>query len=226
MKAILFDVDSTLYDARQYYVGAFQEIASYLERKRRVPRQTGYRLLLRLWETNTSAYPFLFDDLLTALHIDDRTEIKTLVRIFNGHRAKLKAYPRLVAVLRRLRKKGYSLGVITDGNVKRQARKIEALGVKGFFDVIIYTEQFECKPSPRPFRAAARQLKVRPSDALYVGDNPTVDFEGAKTIGMRTVRMSRGEFRRDKGNKYIDWTIRGFDDLLDVAARVRKVGCK
>ncbi len=215
-----------MYDARQYCVGAFQEIASYVARKYGVPRQTGYRVLLKLWERNTSAYAFLFNDLLTALNIDDRKEIKALVKIFNGHRAKLKTYPRLVTVLRRLQKQGYYLGIITDGNVERQARKIEALGVKPFFDVIIYTEQFAAKPSPRPFMVATQRLRIHPGDALYVGDNPPVDFRGAKTIGMRTVRISRGEFKHHKDNKYIDWTIHTFDDLLDVAAKMRQNGGK
>lgn len=219
MKAVLFDVDNTMYDARQYFAGAFQEIASYVARTHRVPRQTCYRQLLRLWETNTSAYPFLFNDLLRSLAIDSRKEIKTVVRIFNDHRPRLTPYPRLVSVLVRLQEQGYSLGVITDGNARRQSRKLESLGVKRFFDVIIYTEHLAAKPSPRPFRAAAKRLKVDPRDALYVGDNPLVDFEGAKAVGMRTARMLRGEFKDRDGNKYIDRTIHGFDELLDVAGR-------
>ena len=96
------------------------------------------------------------------------------------------------------------------------------MGVKPLLDVIIYSDLFVAKPSPLPFRAAVSQLGMEPSDALYVGDNPAVDFEGAKAIGMRTVRVSRGEFRHDQGNDYIDWTIHGFDELLDITARLRE----
>ena len=42
------------------------------------------------------------------------------------------------------------------------------------------------KPDPRPFEAALRALEVSPEQAVYVGDDPTRDFEGARRAGLAT----------------------------------------
>jgi putative hydrolase of the HAD superfamily len=51
------------------------------------------------------------------------------------------------------------------------------------------------KPNPSIFRAALDLLRVRPEEALMVGDNIRQDVDGALNIGMRAVLLHRGSER-------------------------------
>jgi putative hydrolase of the HAD superfamily len=43
------------------------------------------------------------------------------------------------------------------------------------------------KPHQRIFREVLRRLQVKAEEAVYIGDSPLEDIEGAKTVGMRTI---------------------------------------
>ena len=49
------------------------------------------------------------------------------------------------------------------------------------------------KPHPAPFRLALERLGVSPQEAIFVGDDPRWDVEGAKRAGIRPVLISPGE---------------------------------
>lgn len=214
MTAVFFDLDNTIYDNRQYFLGAFKKIADYLAKKYNLPEKKIYNNSVKLWRKKTSFYPYLFNDLLRALKIKDDQALGLIIEIFNQYKGELTAYPDVISTLRKLKKQGYILGIITDGNIKRQARKIRVLDIKSFFKLIVYSKETAEKPSKMPFLAAIEKLKVNPSECLYLGDNPRVDFKGAKACGMKTARLLRGEFKNLSKDKYIDYEIKKFSEVL------------
>jgi putative hydrolase of the HAD superfamily len=48
------------------------------------------------------------------------------------------------------------------------------------------------KPDPAIFLYALMQLKLRPTQAVHVGDSEKHDVEGGSIAGLRTVLISRG----------------------------------
>lgn len=215
MKAALFDLDNTLYDAQQYFLGAFEDLSDYLSAKHSMSKQEIYEILVELWRQKTSMYPYLFNDLLNLLHLDQDSP-EAIVKVFNEYPGNLDPYQDVFPVLQMMKQKGYSLGIITDGNLERQERKIESLKLETLFDVIVYAKESESKPSPLPFLTALDKLKAKPSDALYVADNPILDFKGAKEAGIKTIRILRGEFAEVPRNEYIDFEITTLDQLLEI----------
>jgi len=65
------------------------------------------------------------------------------------------------------------------------------------------------KPHPDIFKYALRKLKVRPEEAMFVGDDVKVDYKGAKNVGMyallidRTEKQKQGDLRTIKNLKEI-----------------------
>ena len=47
------------------------------------------------------------------------------------------------------------------------------------------------KPAPEPFRAGLELAGVRGRDALFVGDSPDTDIEGARAAGIRALLVAR-----------------------------------
>ena len=216
MKVVFFDLDNTLCDIKQYSLGAFKKISIYLSKECGASRQKVYKNLVNLWQRKTSYYPYLFNDLLDALGIKDDRLIKKIVDIFNEHKGVLRPYSDAIPVLKELRRRGYKLGIITDGNVKRQKRKIKSLGIRKFFATTVCTKETAPKPSPEPFLTAIQKINVNPGNAFYVADNPLIDFEGAKKVGMKTIRLKKGEFAKISKNKYIDLEIKKFNEILNI----------
>ena len=73
-----------------------------------------------------------------------------------------------------------------------QRRKLEALNLASYFDVVIFSDRWgrdAWKPNPRPFQEALKRLKSESSDTIYVADNPEKDFIGAKNAGLKSVRV-------------------------------------
>jgi putative hydrolase of the HAD superfamily len=215
MKAVIFDLDNTLYNVEQYNCGAFKVIAEYLSKKYDLSEQEIYKRLVNLWREKTSMYSHLFDELLDFFNL--KNELGNVIKIFNNYDGELKLYPDVISTLKELKKRNYKVGIITDGNIERQKRKIKLLGLDGFFDVIVFTKGLgNPKPSEIPFQEAINELKINPQKSFYVGDNPLIDFEGAKKIGMNTIRLLKGEFREIPKNRYIDYEINEIKELLNM----------
>ena len=96
-------------------------------------------------------------------------------------------------VLAELRKKGYKLGIITNTITSREEhvrialRKIDA---EIYFDVILTSVDVgHEKPDERIFMTALRALKVKPHEAMMVGNRISTDIVGGNRMGMKTVLL-------------------------------------
>lgn len=88
------------------------------------------------------------------------------------------------------------LGLVSDGYLEVQRRKLAALGLSHFFTSVVFSDQFgreHWKPSTIPFATILRNLDCAPYRAVYVGDNPKKDFLGARQLNMHTVRIVRSD---------------------------------
>lgn len=93
-------------------------------------------------------------------------------------------YPFTVPTLNTLRKDGFKLGVITNGRVGLQEAKLRMLKIDALFDEVIVCGQYGCpKPSLEPFYMMAERLKSEPSEMMYVGDNPLNDVDASRRAG-------------------------------------------
>lgn len=82
----------------------------------------------------------------------------------------------------------YRLGLISNGMSPFQERNFRALGLSSHFKSVIVSEAVHLrKPDPRIFHRCCDELGVIPSNALYVGDHPVTDMEGARDAGLKTI---------------------------------------
>ncbi len=94
-------------------------------------------------------------------------------------------------LLHALRDAQIPFGIITNGSIHQQ-KKIDALGLGQLTSCIFISQVFGAqKPDPAIFLAAAACLGVDPEKVLFVGDHPTYDIWGARSVGMKTVWIER-----------------------------------
>ena len=87
---------------------------------------------------------------------------------------------------------GMRVAMVSNGvNQERGARK---LGIDHYFDVIVGSVHVGfAKPDPKIFHIALSALDVAPDDAIMVGDDPELDVEGARGVGMRCAQVVCGD---------------------------------
>ncbi len=93
--------------------------------------------------------------------------------------------------VRELKRRGYRLGVVSnaEGNV---ARDLDAAGYRGAFDAVIDSHVVGLeKPDPAIFALALERIGSQAEHAIFVGDVPSVDVEGARAAGIVPVLLDR-----------------------------------
>ncbi|MCX2679489.1 YjjG family noncanonical pyrimidine nucleotidase [Galbibacter sp. EGI 63066] len=82
----------------------------------------------------------------------------------------------------------YNLHIITNGFAEVQQKKLQNSGIDYFFQVVMNSETAGVKkPNPLIFEKALKQARVKPENALMVGDSYEADILGAKKVGMKTI---------------------------------------
>ena len=225
IRAIIFDLDDTLYDEMQFVRGGFEAVSSYTSKNANVNQNVVYQLLLDVLEKHGRGQTF--DIALKKLGLYNKNLIPKLVEVYRTHKPKLSLYSEVRTVLSTLRKQGYKLGLITDGNVEVQRNKVEALKIKDFFDCIIFSDEYgieKQKPNPFPYQKAMEELKVSARETIYIGDNPYKDFVSAKKLGIHTIRIMRGQYKNVTLNKEFEaeYQIINLGELIDIVPQIKE----
>ena len=139
------------------------------------------------------------------------------------HQAKarlLSPYEDAVEVLRILKDRRLGLGIISSGVGIKQSEKIVRLGVHQIVEArhIHITDAVGiAKTNPKIYRRACQAMDVNPHEAAYVGDNPAMDVDIPRRVGMRTFWSRRGGKYADvRPAQPADHTVHNFWDLLEI----------
>jgi putative hydrolase of the HAD superfamily len=107
---------------------------------------------------------------------------------------KMVLFDDVIPALTHLRERGLILGLIS--NVDRDITPLyQELGLLAWLQVVVTSQDVGFnKPQPEIFREALKQAGVKPSEAIYVGDQHQIDVVGANGAGMRGILLDRGGF--------------------------------
>jgi FMN phosphatase YigB (HAD superfamily) len=87
----------------------------------------------------------------------------------------------------------FLLGLVTNGIDRVQRSRLRASGLDRLFGAVVTSEGCGfTKPDPRIVQVALRALRVRPEEALFVGDDPTADGGAARGALVPFLWLDRG----------------------------------
>jgi putative hydrolase of the HAD superfamily len=194
LRAVVFDLDDTLYPERSYVLSGFRAVAAWAEGQLGIPYSTGFAVLHDLFASGVRGNTF--NRWLEHFGRDSTTErISQLVHVYREHQPDISPYSDVAELLPRLRAR-YRLGLVSDGYLAVQRNKWTSLCLSAYFDGVVFSDELgpqAWKPSPQPFTTVLLKFSIVGKDAVYVADNPRKDFLGAKQVGMRTIRVRRVE---------------------------------
>jgi putative hydrolase of the HAD superfamily len=195
-QAVVFDLDDTLYLEKSFAFSGFRAVSAWAETHLGIPAAQGLAEMKGLFEQGVRGDTF--DRWLSGHGLSADSLVSQLVHVYRAHEPVLAPFPEVPEVLASLQGR-YRLGLLSDGHLDVQRRKLAALGVAHYFDTVVFSDEWgreAWKPSAVPFEAVLRQLGTGAGESIYVGDNPVKDFFGARQVGMFSVQVRRpgGEY--------------------------------
>lgn len=219
IKAIIFDLDNTLLDfikMKQFSVKA--AITAMNEAGLEVDEKKAYEDIFDLYMERGWENQQVFDDYLnqTVGEVSNKILAAGIVSYRRAREATLLVYPNVNKTLIQLIKMGINLAVVSDAPSREAWMRLYYLNLHHVFDpVLTFDDTGVRKPSPKPFQMALDYLKIKPNEAIMIGDWPERDVVGAKEIGMKTIFARYGDTfgTVDSG---ADWDVNNVYEVVNI----------
>lgn len=198
--AVIFDLDDTLTDraasihhfSQQFY----RDFQSHLHEN--IPFDAVHHVIQVGDGGGYRPKEDLFREILTDLRWLVAPSPETIAEYWYRVSAQcMQLRPGVHDTLTELLRRGYRLGMITNGKTIVQNATLDATDLRQYFSVILISE--ECglrKPAPDIFHLALSRLQTSPANAVYVGDNPDADVQGAMNAGLQSIWYTKNTLWR------------------------------
>ena len=216
IRAVLFDLDNTILDRTLTFAQFTHSfLATYFSHSDRMEG-----IFARIIELDQDGYKDkqeLFAELLDELPWRSKPALNELLEFYRVEYVKNAVLmDEARKVLSHMRRK-YLTGLITNGRTDIQYGKIDRLGIRDEFDVILVSEEAGVKkPDPRIFNMALDRLRLQPRECVFVGDHPSKDINGAAQVGMKTIWIQVNQRWPEELRLAPNHTIRHLTELLEV----------
>ena len=206
INAVIFDLDNTLYNEEKFYYQYFEIFC----------KSFNYSFKKFLLEFNIKKEIFKNDILKNALikikkynRVNHNKSFKLLIT-FNF---KIELFKGVLKTFDFLKKNKIKIGILTNGTVKIQKKKIDNLRIKNKIDQIIFAGNFKKqKPFKYSFIKIIKLLKVKPENTIFVGDNYNTDILGAKNLNLFTIHYSK----KKRIDKNVDKVALNFSNVKKI----------
>lgn len=201
-KAVLFDVDDTLYDQTVPFMEAY---AQYFGPDAPVPARIIYPVtrkysdqmfsramagVITMDEMYICRVQKAFDDF--GVSISDE-EALAFQRLYASRQNYIRMSPLMEEILEYCSGKA-DLGIITNGPADRQWDKVKSLQAERWIpheNIFVSAEAGAEKPDRKIFDYAKKKMRLEETEIWFVGDAYPLDVEGALNAGWNAVWMNR-----------------------------------
>lgn len=183
IKSVIFDLDGTLVDAYEAIIKSVNFTLSemgYPEASElRIRRAVGWG-----------------DKKLLGVFVEEK-DIESALAVYRRHhrfslKSSIKLLPYANEILRYLTKNGFKIAIASNRPTEFTDIILRRLALKKYFDYVLCADKLaQGKPHPEILLKIIKKLKVKPAEAVYVGDM-AIDVETAQAAGIKPIAVSSG----------------------------------
>jgi HAD superfamily (subfamily IA) hydrolase, TIGR02254 len=116
-----------------------------------------------------------------------------------------------------LKTKGYRMHMTSNGFHEVQYKKLDACGLRPYFDTIILSEDAGVnKPAPQYFDYALRQSGASRESTLMIGDNLQTDILGALNAGLDALLFNRWDVDTNESPQPPTFVVNSLRDIMNI----------
>jgi putative hydrolase of the HAD superfamily len=173
---IVLDLDDTIYKEINFVKSGFTAI---IKKYADYHHDKYFEVMMNSWFNGSNAIKTLFE-CLNILNIP----IKEPLNLYHSHFPEINLPQESRFFFQTALSRGYKLGLITDGRTITQRNKLKSLGIDGFFEKIVISEEFGSeKPTIQNYKIFEESF---PGNSFcYIGDNLKKDFIAPAKLGWK-----------------------------------------
>lgn len=202
IKAVVFDLDNTVYDYDYCHNRAMDKLKVYACQKYKLYDSEFYEAFDKarkevkeiLGDTGASHNRMLYMQLF--LENIKEKPIEGALELYNVYwdsiLSDMELFEYVLPIMKELQNRGITIGVLTDLTAQIQHRKIRKLNLVDYVNVLVTSEEAGAeKPSGIAFERVLNKLQCKPNEILMIGDSLEKDVDGAKQKGMNGLLFER-----------------------------------
>ena len=196
IKAVIFDLDNTLYNFDAANEFGIRALAAYTEpvfgwdypKMKDLYEESREKLTERMGDVGSAHNRLLrFQNLLEEKKLPLHPHALEMAKAYwRGVLDNMALSPGAREIMEELRRMGIRIGLGTDMTAYMQYEKLIRLGLMEYMDFIVSSEEAGTdKPGNAFFMLCARKAGCLPGECLFIGDNIVRDYGGAAAAGMQ-----------------------------------------
>ncbi len=226
IKAVIFDLFDTLIyiDWNNYnkfrgeladFIGAPVDEIGFIWRKYRTKRCTGEI------ENLSEMIEILLDELGKKIDKDKLDQIIALEE--KTLKDSIRFYPDVEVMLEKLKANGYELGLLSNAS-HNVGNVMEMLSWRDYFDHVILSYKVGMvKPDPRIYILMLGRMDYIADECLFVGDGGSMELDGAKKVGMITVKAAQAnQDATETRSKNADYIVESIQEIPELVERINR----
>lgn len=230
-RAVLFDVDDTLYDQTVPFMEAYEK---YFGDEPAIPAEVVYPVTRKYSDqvySQAMAGKITMEDLHIyrvqkafeefGVRITDE-EALDFQKIYADRQSHIHMSPMMQQILEFCSGKA-KLGIITNGPSRHQWNKVRSLQVEKWIpheNIFVSADVGAEKPDRRIFDYAKTSMQLEDAEIWFVGDAYALDVKGAVNAGWNAVWMNRRGNMRVEGGLVPSYEVRSEKKLFEVMRMV------
>jgi len=222
IRAIIFDLDDTLYDCSgTLVVRGRKHAAKTIARLINCPEDEAYQLQLEM-EEKYGVKANIYEKIVTLYNLPIRYAQELLEEFVHIDISDITVFPDVMYTLIQLKVRGYRVVLVTSGDKEIQRKKIDVLGLNNrYFDDIMITGRNKDQSKKACFQEIMKRYDLQPEEVICVGDKIDDELAASKSLGMVTLMFEHGRHYKaylKVQDKYIkpDYFIKHIKDILEL----------
>lgn len=198
IKAVIFDLDDTLFDCTgQLVEAARKRSAEAMAKYMNATADEIYKKIVEL-ETQLGPKSQAFDKVCEIFKPEKEKDCVTAaLQAYNADTVEeISLFPDAIPLFRKLKKNRVKLILVTSGVYSRQIKKIELLGLEKWMDLILVHDIEKGVSKEVLFEQALKQFSLKPEEAVAIGDRVHSEIKFGNKMGMATVQMLHGRYKK------------------------------
>ena len=228
IKAILFDIDNTLVDFMNMKRKSCEAaVEAMISAGLNMEKEEAMKEIYAIYDKKGMEYRDVFEKIIKKSNgkIDYRIMASGVLAYRSVKEEHVIPYDGVISTLKILKKK-YKLAVVSDAPAMKAWTRLIMAKLDGYFYLVLTKSDVKKqKTSTVPFNSALKHLKIKPEEAIMVGDRIERDIQTPKKLGIKTcfARYGVEDLKKPvEGKSGADFEINDFEELIDVLERIEK----